>query len=215
MAGSNLSAYSGVFSSPQMGSKSSPHSSPASVNLPSPSMSNMEPTQQKDGSPHLAGATPYNYTPLSPLHVPSSYDYGMHHSPLATSSHQWDSGPGDHRAVDNYTSGCQSGSLPYATYERSSSGIDPSWYGSPSDVGYTHLSTTPPTSSFPAPGLPFLGLDYIRNYSTNGYSAIDQDSLWQTLDSGAFGIDPELPFTFGESPPELHEGQRSPSRPHT
>ncbi|KAG6378489.1 hypothetical protein JVT61DRAFT_12749 [Boletus reticuloceps] len=76
---SNLSAYSGVFSSPPMGGKSSPHSSPASVNLPSPSMSTMETTQQQEGSPHLVGASPYNYTgaPLSPLHVSSPHDYGM------------------------------------------------------------------------------------------------------------------------------------------
>ena len=207
-------AYPGVFSSPQsMGGKSSPHSSPASVNLPSPPMSNMETAQQQEGSPHLMGASPYNYTgaPLSPLHVPSPHDYGIHHSPLASSgSHQWDGGPGDHRTVDMYASGSQPSSLPYATYEHSSSSIDPTWYNSSSDVGYNHLSTTPPTSSFPGPGLPFLGLDYIRNYNSNGYSTSDQDSLWQTFDSGAFGIDPELPFTFGESPSDLREGRQSP-----
>lgn len=211
---SNLSGYPGVFSSPQsVGGKSSPHSSPASVNLPSPSMSNVEATQQQEGSPHLMGASPYNYTgaPLSPLHVPSPHEYGMHHSPLAsTSGHQWDGGPGDHRGVDMYASGSQPSSLPYATYETSS--MDPTWYSS--DVGYTHPSTTPPTSSFPAPGLPFLGLDYIRNYNTNGYSTSDQDSLWQTFDAGAFGIDPELPFTFGESPSDLHDGRQSPPQSH-
>lgn len=205
---SGLSAYPGVFSSPQSGGKPSPHSSPASVNLPSPSMSTAETTQQQEGSPHLIGASPYNYTggPLSPLHVSSPHDYGVHHSPLAaTGSHQWDGGPGDHHAVDVYSSSSQSSSLPYATYEHSSSSMDPNWYNSCSDVGYTHLSTTPPTSSFTAPGLPFLGLDYIRNYNTNGYSTSDQDSLWQTFDAGAFGIDPELPFTFGDSPPDLHD----------
>ncbi|KAG8218413.1 hypothetical protein J3R82DRAFT_4038 [Butyriboletus roseoflavus] len=210
-------SYPGVFSSPQsMGGKSSPHSSPASVNLPSPSMSTMETTQQQEGSPRLMGASPYNYTgpPLSPLHVPSPRDYGLHHGALAsTSSHQWDGGSGDHRGVDMYASGSQPSSLPYATYEHSSSSVDPAWYGSSSDVGYTHLSTTPPTSSFPAPGLPFLGLDYIRNYNTNGYSTSDQD-LWQTFDGGAFGIDPELPFTFGESSSDLHEGRQSPLRSH-
>ena len=215
---SSLSAYSGVFSSPQsVGGKSSPHSSPASVNLPSPSMSSMEATQQQEGSPQLMGASPYNYTgaPLSPLHVSSPHDYGMHHSPLAPSgSHQWDGGPGDHRTVDVYAPGSQANSLPYATYEHSSSTIDPAWYSGSSDVGYTHLSTTPPTSSFPGPGLPFLGLDYIRNYNSNGYPTSDQDSLWQAFDAGAFGIDPELPFTFGESPSDVHEGGQSPPRSH-
>lgn len=217
IGGSSLS-YPGAFSSPQsMGGKSSPHSSPASVNLPSPPMSTMETTQQQEGSPRLMGASPYNYTgpPLSPLHVPSPHDYGMHHSPLAsTSGHQWDGGPGDHRGTDIYTSGSQPSSLPYTTYEHSSSSIDPTWYSSSSDVGYAHLSTTPPTSSFPAPGLPFLGLDYIRNYNANGYSTSDQDSLWQTFDAGAFGIDPELPFNFGESPSDVHESRQSPSRSH-
>ncbi|KAF8845712.1 hypothetical protein BDN67DRAFT_961332 [Paxillus ammoniavirescens] len=219
VAGSSMAAYSGVFSSPQsMGGKSSPHSSPASVNLPSPSTSTMETTQQQEGSPHLVGASTYNYTgaPLSPLHVPSPYDYGMHHSPLASASgHQWDANSGERRTIDIYASGSQPSSLPYATYEQHPSSIDPSWYNGSSDRGYTTLSSTPPTSSFPAPGLPFLGLDYIRNYNSNGYSASgEQDSLWQTFDAGAFGIDPELPFTFGESPSELHEGQQSPSRSH-
>ncbi|KAF9221902.1 hypothetical protein BS17DRAFT_796729 [Gyrodon lividus] len=218
--GSSMAAYSGVFSSPQsMGGKSSPHSSPASVNLPSPSMSTMETTQQQEGSPHLMGASPYSYTgaPLSPLHVPSPYDYGMHHSPLVTGSgHQWDANSGERRAVDMYASGSQPSSLPYATYEHHPpSSMDPSWYNGSSDMGYTTLSTTPPTSSFPAPGLPFLGLDYIRNYNSNGYSAGgDQDSLWRTFDAGAFGLDPELPFTLGEPPSELHEEQQSPSRSH-
>ncbi|KAF9231955.1 hypothetical protein BU15DRAFT_81796 [Melanogaster broomeanus] len=92
--GSSMGAYSAVFSSPQsIGGKSSPHSSPASVDLPSPSMSTMETTQQQEGSPRLMGAAPYNYTgtPLSPLHVPLPYDYGMHHSPLASAGgHQWE-----------------------------------------------------------------------------------------------------------------------------
>jgi hypothetical protein len=49
--GSSMAAYSGAFSSPQsMGGKSSPHSSPASVNLPSPSTSTMETTQQQEGA---------------------------------------------------------------------------------------------------------------------------------------------------------------------
>ncbi|KIJ70318.1 hypothetical protein HYDPIDRAFT_77537 [Hydnomerulius pinastri MD-312] len=220
--GSSVLAYSSAaFSSPQsMGGKSSPHSSPASINLPSPSMSTMEATQQQEGSPHLIGASPYNYTgvPLSPLHVPSPYDYSMHHSPLASAGgHQWESGPGERhsRGVDMYASGSQGSALPYATYEQhASSSIDPSWYNG-SDMGYTNLSTTPPTSSFTAPGLPFLGLDYIRNYNSNGYTVGgDQESLWQTFDAGAFGLDPELPFTLGETPSEIHEGQQSPSRSH-
>ncbi|KAG6333504.1 hypothetical protein ID866_5580, partial [Astraeus odoratus] len=212
---SNMASYQGAFSSPQsVAAKSSPHSSPASVNLPSPSMSTAEASQQQDGSPHLMGAVPYSYpgAPLSPLHVPSSYDYAIHHSPLASSnSHQWDVSSGEPHNVDMYQSGSQGSSLPYATYENQS--IDPSWYSS-SDMGYSTLSTTPPTSSFPGPGLPFLGLDYIRNYNSNGYSlAGDQDSLWQAFDARSFGLDPELPFIISENSTDLHEGQQQQSPP--
>jgi len=76
------------------------------------------------------------------------------------------------------------------------------------------MSATPPSASFAAPGLPFLGLDYIRNYNSNGYSVGGEtESVWQNFDAGAFGFDPELPFTLGDAPSELHEGQHS-SPPH-
>lgn len=198
-----IAPYPGAFSSPQsVGGKSSPHSSPASVNLPSPSMPTAEAVQQQEGGPHLIGATSYSYpgAPMSPLHASSPYDYGMHHSPLATANaHQWDE--------PLYQPGSQCSSLPYATYEHQN--MDAAWYGPSTDMGgYSRLSTTPPTSSFTAPGLPFIGLDYIRNYSTNGYCSPtgDQDSLWHTIDTRTFGFDPELPFTFMDASPELHEG---------
>lgn len=218
LAGSNsLACYPNAYSSPQSGgAKSSPHSSPASVNLPSPSTSAIEASQLQDGSPRMMGASPYSYpgAPLSPLHVSSPYDYGMHQSPLvSSSSHQWDVGSGEPHSADVYQSASQGSSLPYATYEHQ--GMGPSWYGG-SDMGYSTLSTTPPTSSFPGPGLPFLGLDYIRNYNSNGYSLVgDQDSLWQTFDARSFGLDPDLPFTLMENSAELHEGQQqSPPESH-
>jgi hypothetical protein len=75
--------------------------------------------------------------------------------------------------------------------------------------GYSTLSTTPPTSSFAATGLPFRGLDYIRNYNPGVYSAgSDQDPLWQSFDPGAFGYDPELPFVLGDLSLDLQEGSR-------
>ena len=199
------SSLSGAFSSPQLvGGKSSPHSS---VNSPSPPMSVMETSQ------HLTGASPYNYTgaALPPFHVRSLYEYGIRHPPLASSGgHQGDGGPVDHRTVDMYASGSPPSSLPYDTYEHPSSVIDPTWYNSPSDVGYTHLSTTPPTLSFAGPGLSFLGLDYVRNYNSSGHSA-GVYPLWQKFDAGPFGIDPELPVTFGESSQDLHEVRQPPS----
>lgn len=70
-------------------------------------------------------------------------------------------------------------------------------------------TTTPPTATFDAPGLPFRGLDFIRNYDQESYSptGIGQDSLWQSFDPGAFGDDPELPFTALGDIPEAHEGR--------
>lgn len=211
-------SYQGAFSSPQaVPLKPSPHSSPASVNLPSPSMSHPE-TPQQEGSSNLMGSSPYSYSgpPLSPLHVPSPYDYSMHHSPLVSSSaHQWDVNPSESRGIDMYPSPSQSSSLPYANYEAQSN-TDASWYTGSSDQRYSALSTTPPSASFAAPGLPFLGLDYIRNYNSNGYSVGgDPDSVWQIFDPGAFeSFDTELPFTLGDASSELHEG-RNPSPPHS
>ncbi|KAH7930297.1 hypothetical protein BV22DRAFT_1109356 [Leucogyrophana mollusca] len=219
----HMATYQGVFSSPRsIGAKSSPHSSPASDNLPSPSISSLD-THTQEGSPHLMGTSPYNYSaaPLSPLHVPSpprfEYDYGMHHSPLASSNAaQWDMSGTERRGIDMYPARSPNNPMSYSSpYDPQPSSFDSSWYNtSTSDMGYGALSTTPPTTSFSAPGLPFRGLEYIRNYNSSGYSAGgDQDSLWQTFDGGAFGFDPELPFTLNDiSSEDHHEGQQSSSQ---
>ncbi|RPD61888.1 hypothetical protein L226DRAFT_72642 [Lentinus tigrinus ALCF2SS1-7] len=65
--------------------------------------------------------------------------------------------------------------------------------------------TTPPSAGFAAPGLPFHGLDFIRNYNPaappgNPGAAPsymnDQEQYWQnSYDS--FGVDPEIAFTLG------------------
>ena len=61
----------------------------------------------------------------------------------------------------------------------------------------TTVSGSPPLSNFAAPGLPFRGLDYIRNYNNSGYTTIPEDQLWQNFDTSAFGFDPDIPFDFG------------------
>lgn len=72
-------------------------------------------------------------------------------------------------------------------------------YDASSDMGgLSGLSTTPPTASFAAPGLPFRGLDYIRNYNPGVYSPSGDQDLWQSFDPGAFGYDPELPFVLSD-----------------
>ena len=55
----------------------------------------------------------------------------------------------------------------------------------------------PPSSSFDTAGLPFAGLDFIRNY-TPGIYGDGQDGLWQGFDGGEFRADPDLPFSLGE-----------------
>jgi hypothetical protein len=70
-------------------------------------------------------------------------------------------------------------------------------------------STTPPYANFATPGLPFAGLDFIRNYNNPeayGLSGID-DSLWQAIDPGAFHYDPDVPWSLTDLPSVVEEEQ--------
>lgn len=156
----------------------------------------------------------YNGVPLSPLHTPSQpqYDYGTYQSPLAqSSSNQWPEDNSEQGAVDMYQSGSHM-SYSGTSYGEPLSAIDSTYleYGGTSDIGGTlsGLSTTPPTASFDAPGLPFRGLDFIRNYNPGGYSVGDQDSLWHSFDAGAFGYDPDLAFTLPDILTDGHDGHQ-------
>ncbi|KAH8113420.1 fungal-specific transcription factor domain-containing protein [Phellopilus nigrolimitatus] len=58
---------------------------------------------------------------------------------------------------------------------------------------------SPPSSSFATNGLPFAGLDFIRNYTPGVYDdGPGQDGLWQGFDGGEFRYDPDLQFSLGE-----------------
>lgn len=177
-------------------------------------MSSLDTPTQETPSPRLVAGpsySSYNGVPLSPLHVPtqpqySNYDYGNYQSPLAQSSNQWPVDNGEQSALEMYPPASYSG-LSY-----SGESLDPNYngYGGTSDMNgpMSGLSTTPPTASFDATGLPFRGLDFIRNYNPGGYSVGgDQDSLWQSFDPGAFGYDPELPFALPDIPSGDHNGQ--------
>ncbi|KAF9057367.1 fungal-specific transcription factor domain-containing protein [Panaeolus papilionaceus] len=193
---------------------SSNHSSPASVNLPSPAMAPaVEPSQtqpqasgsqpaSQDPSPRLAN----NYTfmsPLSPAQLPSphryEFEYGQPSSLSQANVQQWNGTTND-QTLFTPTSAEQSIYNPFGY----GSAMDYAGYDHTTDLngGMTGLSTTPPSSSFAANGLPFRGLDYIRNYNPSGYTG--DESLWQSYDPGAFGYDPDLPFTIGETP-GLHD----------
>jgi hypothetical protein len=58
-----------------------------------------------------------------------------------------------------------------------------------------------PNPTFAGPGLPFTGLDFIRNYSTGGFSNTADDALWQSIDPRAFHVEPDGPWSLMDLPP--------------
>ncbi|KAJ7781484.1 fungal-specific transcription factor domain-containing protein [Mycena metata] len=196
--GTERLAYYQSFASPTSAQAPSPHSSPASVNVPSP-----VPILDKNSpqpSPTLASTTIYNYPPPATSSNQYEFEYGMQPSPLAhTNNHHWNgSGGAEPQGVDIYPSG-----MSYAA-SNSFSGYDIAdsrGHYRHSDIGsnLAEISSTPPTSSFAATGLPFRGLEFIQNYGNGGgYSMGEQDSLWHSYDPGAFEYNPDLPFTLGD-----------------
>ncbi|KAG6812643.1 hypothetical protein H0H92_001593 [Tricholoma furcatifolium] len=185
-------------------SGTSSHSSPSSANLPSPSMSVIEQVPEASPSAAAHAATPFKYSSPISAAQPSpprfeSYDYGLQSSPLAQSNpNPWNGNEEPLSAgLDIYSAGGEPSLYPN-TYGFPSSLDFPSYDSS--DLSMSGLTATPPSSTtFAATGLPFRGLDYIRNYNPGGYSANDQDSLWHSYDPGAFGFDPDLPFTLGDN----------------
>ncbi|KAF8665799.1 hypothetical protein AX16_000244 [Volvariella volvacea WC 439] len=203
--------YQSFPSPPSNQGTNSPHSSPAaSDNLPSPAMPNLDASQET--SPQLATSPVYSSyaSPISPVQQSSSrfdFDYTMHNNSLSqTASQVWNGtnngtlnggAPNsvDRRGMDVYPTGND-----LALYGASFGGfpaLDPVFAGFDTNGGLAGMSTTPPGSSFAATGLPFHGLEYIRNYAPGVYVG-EQESLWQSYDPGAFGLDPDLPFAFGD-----------------
>jgi len=65
--------------------------------------------------------------------------------------------------------------------------------------GFT--STSDAGGGFTAPGLPFRGLDFIKNYNTNepaNYSITDPDLWQQGYDPTSFEYGPDVPFSLGD-----------------
>lgn len=190
-----------TFPSPAQASNS-PHSSPGSVNLPSPSMAVLDPPKQQQPShqsqppppqldPHPLSANNYNnfQSPISPN---SPYDYAPN-ALTQSNVQQWTGGSSDFGAAqDPSLFNNHYGGFPM---DAGFGGYDP---GSDLTNPLSSLSTTPPSSTFAASGLPFNGLDYIRNFRAGGpYSASEQDALWQTYDPNGF-YEHELTFNIGE-----------------
>ncbi|KAI0650062.1 fungal-specific transcription factor domain-containing protein [Trametes meyenii] len=111
-------------------------------------------------------------------------------------------GHGGHRQSGSF-SGTLPGIDPASPYLANFDGADFGGMGfSPahtaSTTAGTGTGTTPPSAGFATPGLPFRGLDYIRNYDPGaGFMSGEQEQYWQTFDGGGFGVDPEVAFTLG------------------
>jgi hypothetical protein len=201
-AGGSMGAYLHSLSSPTSGSA---HSSPASVNIPSPITSVAD---GQDASPTLASAQiaqtfSYGSPGMSSAQIPSprydSYEFGPISNSLNNYQGHWNGqGVDVFPSTDNVMYGGSSGAYPsplegYSAFDSHDL-----------NTGLNGLSTTPPTASFDAPGLPFRGLEFIRNYGSGGYSAGDNfigepESLWQSYDPMAFNYNPDIPFTLGDS----------------
>ncbi|KAF5393813.1 hypothetical protein D9757_000221 [Collybiopsis confluens] len=191
------------LSSPTTGSN---HSSPASVNLPSPIATVND---GQEASPTLASAQTthsfsYGSPGMSSAQIPSprydSFEFGTLNN-FQGPSQPWSGQVDIYSPSDNIMYGGSNGVYPsslegYSTFDSSND----------LNGGLTGLSSTPPGALFDAPGLPFRGLEFIRNYSSGGYSAGDnfmgEESLWQSYDPTAFNYHPDLPFTLGD--PDIH-----------
>lgn len=211
------------FSSPTLGPNqaSSTHSSPASVNLPSPTpglanTSEVVQTESKSLSTSaLKNPGNYQYTaPVSPAQLQSpqrfEFDYGVQPSPLSQSSTQqqlgnkiWVHGSNGDQQI--FATGVSD--PPLYSFNAYNSPLDLyQSYEPTTDLsgGLGGLTSSPTSTSYPT-SLPFRGLDFIRNYNPSGYGGGEQDSLWQSYDPGAFGCDPDLLITLGDPTNELHD----------
>ncbi|PCH41399.1 hypothetical protein WOLCODRAFT_118862 [Wolfiporia cocos MD-104 SS10] len=205
------SSYPGRSSMPNI----SAHSSPASANSqPSPAGGPVL-DFPSEASPRMVPASPFGSmnVPQSPaLSIPSSrfeYDF-LPQSP----TERWGTQDGQQNELKLFSSGSQQQPQPYSPTSfipTQSNGIDSSYMGydglgtDPSLFGMQ--SSSPPSSNaFALSGLPFRGLDFIRNYNPAGFP-VGGDQEWQNFDPGAFGYDPEIPFTLGDPAIQL-DGQR-------
>jgi len=180
-------------------STGSNHSSPASGTLPSPSMASVEETSPQLVPTSTTSPTnfPYSNTPLSPssqVTSPHRYDYEYGVQPSAISGgHHW--------------SGSHGGDQPMFSHSDYPSSSFNNWpYDPSSDIGGN--GTLGSSSAFGGVGLPFRGLDFIRNYNPSGYPMAEHDALWNSYDPGAFGFDPDVAFSLGDGASGLEDNIR-------
>ncbi|TFY83848.1 hypothetical protein EWM64_g177 [Hericium alpestre] len=188
------------------------HSSPTSAkSYPSPPISMAESSLSHDKSPTIVtqtqfGPIPGPTSPLTSVTSPSQYDFdfALPQHPFGPQSHDpWGAQNGERNGLDAFSGGVpnqQNHMFQPSPYDLSST-VDPSFLsydGSTSQLG--NGLNTMPSSSFAAPGLPFRGLDYIRNYDAEGFpmNGSENDLVQQGFDAGAFKFDPEIPFSLGD-----------------
>jgi hypothetical protein len=181
----------------------SPHSSPTSAkSYPSPSLAHAEPSLER--SPPIVNAPSFGSWngPVSPVGgVPSPARYEFDFS-SSTSQGPFSAQQGGERwgYENDQFPGSSHSMVPGGSYEQPPT-VDPSYlvYGSSavgSDFFGSSSSAAPAAgSSYLAGGLPFHGLDYLRNFDPEG---AEQETLGQGFDAGAFRYDPEIPFALSE-----------------
>ncbi|KAI0699412.1 fungal-specific transcription factor domain-containing protein [Cytidiella melzeri] len=192
----------------------SSHSSPASNHSHSSPPSRLEPPLEASPPIMPIGSFSMSVPPQSPstMQLPSSsrfsYDFGVSRSPP---ENRW-AGPSESNGskfYDHSSGGYHSayGLQPTASVDSSNS------YGMSYDTndlvsGLSTLSTVPELTDFSGPGLPFRGLDYIRNFNGGAFTpGSEHGGLWQTFDPGAFGLDPEVAFSLNDLPGNGQDAQ--------
>lgn len=186
-------------------------------------MGHMDPNQEQNSSmvhgPSMLGSMNPPISPMSraPSHNSSfDFDFSMPSSasnpnPFARHSQeggQWNgqgggSGANGHGAMNMFANGGQDANNIFGStgaYDPSSTLDSSFFYDGTSQFGVLpgSMASIAPSTHFPAPGLPFRGLDYIRNFDNGNGNDGYQDTLAHTFDAGAFRLDPEIGFNLAD-----------------
>lgn len=152
-------------------------------------------------SPVFGPALPPSQQPQHQSQIDqSSLNYGF---PQTDSSMNWTASDSAYSQGTEFTNALGYGHTTPST-------IDPSFMAYGSSVGslmnLQAQGDSPPLSAFPVQGLPFPGLDYIRNYTPGMDDS--QDGVWPSFDGGEFLYDPGLQFTFTDQPNDNTNGHQ-------
>jgi hypothetical protein len=184
-----LDALPAVHPSPKM---ASPSFSMAQVHVPSPP----RPFDYTFGVPSQAQQSQLGPAVVTPVSAVAP-DWSTLQSPSDPTHNLLYTSPGqDPNSLFFGANGNQAGATPNNMYypfdETSALGMN---------VGLTGAVGALPNPSFAGPGLPFTGLDFIRNYTTDGLSGTSDDSLWQSIDPRSFQFENDVPWSLADLPP--------------